>query len=126
VRNIDSEAVHAAVEPETQDAREVGLDDVVVPVEVGLLGGEEVQVVLLTRLVERPGRAAESRLPVVRRSAVPARTEEVAGAVGVGLIRDRVPEPGMLVRRVVRDDVDDDSQPKGVCVFDEPIESETS
>ena len=77
VHDVGAEAVDAAVQPEAQHVVH-GLDDLrVVPVEVGLLGQEGVQVPLLGGLVPRPrGAAAEGRRPVVgravRRAVVPA------------------------------------------------------
>ena len=47
VRDVDTEAGDAAVEPEAEDAVELGADVRVPPVEVGLLGRELVQVVAL-------------------------------------------------------------------------------
>ena len=68
VHDVGAEAVDAAVQPEAQHVVH-RLDDLrVVPVEVGLLGQEGVQVPLLGGLVPRPrGAAAEGRRPVVGR-----------------------------------------------------------
>ena len=82
----------------------------VLPVEVGLLGREEVEVPLAVADA-RPGRAAEDRLPAVRRQlAVLAgpgpEPEALAGRRSRGR-GERLPEPRVLVRDVVRDDVDD-------------------
>ena len=71
---------------------------VFVPVEVGLLRREQVEVVLVAGLVERPRRPAPVRRPVVRQP-VRGRRGDVARAVAR--------EPRMLARGVVRDDVDD-------------------
>src|SRR5690606_23742859 len=71
VRDIDAEAVHAAVQPEPQGLLEIGGDLGIVPVQVGLFGGEQVQVPLAGAAVglgdSGPGRAAENARPVVRR-----------------------------------------------------------
>lgn len=80
------------------------------PVEVGLLGGEQVQVPLAVR-DPGPGLPGELRRPVVGRqftvfTAPGTEVEQLAlGAAGPG--RERGPEPGVLVRHVVGDDVDD-------------------
>ena len=68
VHDVGAEAVDPAVEPEAQHVVH-GRDDLgVVPVEVGLLGQEQVQVPLLGRLVPASTRAAaEGRQPVVGR-----------------------------------------------------------
>src|SRR5690606_21167193 len=95
-RDLDAEAVHAAVEPEAQDAAELLVDLRVVPVEVGLAAVEEVQVPLAVVLPGAaggvgavahagPGGATEHRLPVVRRLLpvlTPALAEDVPRAGG--------------------------------------------
>ena len=109
VRDVDPDPVDAAVEPETEDLLELGLDVRVVPVEVGLLAREEVQVVPARLLVERPGRAAEHREPVVR-------------LVGPHVVVGVLAEPRMLDRRVVRDEVDHDLQVERMCVAEQRVE----
>ena len=68
---VDSHPRHATVEPEAQDVLVLSADVVVLPVEVGLLGREEMQIPLIRRAVfvvrPRPGAAAEDGQPVVRR-----------------------------------------------------------
>ncbi len=61
---VDPYAGDAALEPEAQDVLVLGPDVGVLPVEVGLLGREQVQVPLAV-LGARPGGAAEDRLPAV-------------------------------------------------------------
>ena len=115
--DVDAEAVDAAVEPEAQDAAELLAHLLVRPVEVGLRRVEEVQVPLAGRAVglddARPGRAAEDRLPVVRgQLAVRALAvaEQVARALGAaGRGDERLLEPFVLVGRVVRNQIDDDT-----------------
>ena len=111
VSDVDPEPVDATVCPEPQRGQEVLADRSIVPVEVGLFLGEEVQVPLAVahRL---PGGAAEERLPVGRRH-LAVLAEAVAEDVTVplgrpGRSRERRPEPLVPIRGVVRHDVDDD------------------
>ena len=111
VDDVDAEAVSAPVEPEAQDVVHRRLHFRVVPVEVGLMWRERVQVVLPGRLVERPRGAdrGEGRLPVVRRPAV-GRGIAPHVPVTLGAVRaaGRLNEPRVLVGGVVRHPVDDD------------------
>ena len=72
LEGVDPRSVHTAVEPEPENVVHRRLDLGVVPVEVGLLGREGVQIPLARRLVEGPGRTdgGELGLPVVGRPAV--------------------------------------------------------
>ena len=96
----------------------------VAPVEVGLGGVEEVEVPLAV-LDPGPGRAAEDRLPVVRRRAAVgprAGAEHVAGALGAaGSGGQRLLEPGVLVGGVVGDDVHDHPQVEVVGALDQAV-----
>ena len=105
MRDVDAEAVDAALEPEAHDLVERLAHLVVPPVEIRLLGQEVVQVVLTALLVERPRRAPEDRLPVVRRRPVGLR---VAPYVPVAL--RGIAEPWMPVARVVGDEVEQHAQ----------------
>ena len=122
VGDVDPEAVDAAVEPEAEDLLETLLYRFFVPVEVGLLGREEVEVVLAGLLVQRPRGPAEGRRPLVRRAAVAAGAEHVALPVGMQRVGDRVPEPLVLVRRVVRNDVDRHPDPELMRVCEQLVE----
>ncbi len=93
------------------------------PVQVRLLGQEDVEVVLLPRFIPLPGRAGEHADPVVRQSAVRLR---VAPHVPVRLRvvprRARLDEPGVLVAGVVRDVVDEDPDAARVRLGDQLVE----
>ncbi|GES34174.1 hypothetical protein San01_66620 [Streptomyces angustmyceticus] len=124
VGHIDPEAVHAQVEPEAEDGTELVPDGGVVPVEVGLLGGEEVEVPLAVGH-PGPGRAAEEGLPVVGRllavlapslAEVETLAQHRAGALG-----QPAAEPFVLVGAVVGDQVDDDAQAQVMGVGDDRL-----
>ncbi|GGW94003.1 hypothetical protein GCM10010353_06680 [Streptomyces chryseus] len=122
-RDVDAEAVDAPVQPEAQDVLEVGADLRVAPVQVGLLGGEHVEVPLARSAVgfddARPGGAAEHRPPVVGRLLAvraPAVGEVEAGAGhAAGAGGQCLAEPDVLAGAVVGDDVQQhlDAEPPG-------------
>src|SRR5215475_2274004 len=62
--HVDAESVDSAVQPEAQNRAELFADLVVAPVQVRLLGCEQVQVPVAVGYAG-PGRAAEHRAPVV-------------------------------------------------------------
>ncbi len=129
VGDVDAEAVHAHVQPEPQDGAELVADGRVLPVEVGLLGGEQVQVPLPRRAVglgdAGPGGAAEDGLPVVGRqfAVLPLAGAEVVAVPrrGAGALGQRAPEPLVLVGGVVGHQVDDDAQAQRVGVADQRV-----
>ena len=112
---VDPDARCPAVEPEPQHVLMLVPDIRVLPVQVGLLRGEEVQIPVGRLAVcvgcPGPGGAAEDRLPPVRRLlalVACAGPEPEARALARSRRRgDCLPEPRVLVRDVVRDDVDD-------------------
>ncbi len=122
VGDVDAEAVHAEVEPEAQDRLELRVDLGVLPVQVGLLGGEQVEVPL-TVGQPRPRRAAEHRLPVVGRQLpclAPSRAEDVPLALGAAGARlHGLHEPGVPVGGVVRHHVRNDLHAVPVRVLDQ-------
>ncbi len=95
VRDVDAEAVGAAVEPEAQHVEQLGPHLRVAPVEVGLLLQVRVEVVLPGRRVELPDRSAGLARPVVGRPAVGRRVgPDVPVALGVLARGARGEEPG--------------------------------
>ena len=111
MRDVDSKAGDATVEPEAECLLELVAHTLVPPVQVGLLGEEVVQVVPAELRVLGPGRPAERRRPVVR------------------LVRPDVPvalrgvrEPRMLAARVVGDEVEHDLDPARIRIGDERVE----
>ena len=127
--DVHAEALDTALHPEAQEGAEVLVDVRVGPVEVGLLGCEQVEVVpapVLAAAGERlhrlPGRPTEERAPVVRGTVVTV-AEDVA--VTLGRPRARLQggtEPLVLVGGVVGDQVDDDADAGLVEVGDEGVE----
>ncbi|GAV95278.1 hypothetical protein ADENT20671_2062 [Actinomyces denticolens] len=130
--DVDAEAGDAAVGPEAQGGQEVCAHLGLVPVEVGLLGGEHVEVPLVGAgsggagegtavrpdvLDALPRGAAEHGHPVVGGlgAALPgAGAHVVEGAFGgVGASGEGGAEPGVAVGGVVGDDVDDDADAVG-------------
>ncbi len=117
VGHVHAEAVDAAIGPEPDRGQEVLPDLAVGPVQVRLGHGEQVQVPLP---VAGPGpdRFAADRFPV-RRRLRPVRAGPVAENVPVPGGRSlrggqRLPEPQVPARGVVRHDVDDDLDPGGM------------
>ena len=112
VDDVHAEPVDAAVEPPAHHLVDGRPDLRVLPVEVGLLAGEQVEVVLPRRRVELPHRTGEVRLPVgglgSRRAGLgagPRRAPPVPVALGVVDARARLDEPRVLVGRVVHHEV---------------------
>ncbi len=119
--DVDAKAIDTAPAPGAEDVTELLAHCGIVPIEIGLLGQEQVAVVLTTAArVERPRRTTEVADPVVRWTAVRGwRAKDVVVAVGTGDITDSGPEPRMLDRRVVGDDVDEHLQIETVRLGDE-------
>ncbi len=108
LHHVHAEPVHPAVEPEPQGVVHGRHHLGVAPVQVGLLGQEEVQVVLARGGIELPGRGtAEVADPVVGRAAVRTRiAPDVPVPFGVVPRRARRPEPLVLGGGVVGHPVD--------------------
>ena len=127
--DVHPEPVDAAVEPAVHH-RVDGLPDLgVLPVEVGLLGGEQVQVVLARLGVVGPRRSRERRAPVgrlrTRRTGLEALARwspPVPVALGVVLRRPRLLEPRVRGAGVVDDQVHDQLHPALVQGGDQLVE----
>jgi hypothetical protein len=123
VSHVDSKPGHSAVEPKAEDPVERLANRRRLPVEVGLLGKEVVQVVLPGAVVERPRWAAERRFPFVGRRAVgprvgpdvPAPPRRVPGGA-------RLKEPRMAVARVRGDEVEEETDPTRSRLLHEAVE----
>ena len=124
VHDVEAEPVDPPVEPEAGHIVHGGHHLRIAPVEVGLLGEEAVQVVLAGHLVQRPGgHLAEGRHPVVRWPAIGGgRTPDVPVPLRIVAARSRRHEPGVLVRGVVGNPVDDDLQTPIVGVMDDAVD----
>lgn len=123
VEDVEAEAGDPALQPEAHDAQARGPDLRVVPVEVGLLGQERVEVVLTGLLVQRPRGAAEERAPVVRRAPAARRVApDVPVAPRVDPVRARLLEPRVQVGRVVEDEVEDHVDAAAPRLGDQPVE----
>ena len=130
VRDVDAEAVDAALQPEPQRLLQVVVDLAVLPVEVGLFGVEQMQIPLAEVAVgfgdAGPRRAAEDRHPVVgRMDAVGAGAvaEDVAlPRVGAGARGQRGLKPRVRGAGVVGDQVHRHLDVARVGGLDQPVE----
>ncbi len=123
VRNVDSESVDAPVEPEAVDGIELSADCWVAPVQVRLFRQEQVAVVLAAGLVEGPRRRSEVAGPVVGWAAVRSRVpEQVVVTLRRRRIGERLLEPSVFRRGVVRHDVEHHTQAELVGSFDQVVD----
>ena len=126
---VDAHAGHAAVEPEPQHVLVLAPHVGVVPVQVGLLGREQVQVPLAGGAVRvgrpGPGAAGEAGLPVGRRQltvlAAAGPEPEPLALRGSRAGGERGAEPLVLVGDVVGHDVDDRADAERGRLGDEPL-----
>ena len=120
---IQPESIDPLVEPETQNVVDFGPHLGVLPVEVGLLPGEVVQVVGPRGGVVAPGIALLVEMALaVGRVALFLRPPEVVVVVGVFPRGAGLAEPGMLVAGVVQHQVEEKTHASCVCFFQEPVE----
>ena len=130
VDDVHAEAVDPAVEPPAHHRVDRLPDLGVLPVQVGLLAVEQVQVVLAAGLVELPGRAGEERPPVrrlgagVRRPASRPRggRHQYQSRLGESVDDLRLHEPRVLVAGVVDHQVHDQPHAARVQLRDQLVE----
>jgi len=111
MRNIDTESVGAMVGPESEDVFELLVNIVVLPIEIRLLLGEDVQIPLPVFNLF-PGGAAKKRHPVIGRE-FPFFASSLAEYVSIALGRSgagfqRLLEPLMFVGSMVWHDIHHD------------------
>ena len=123
IDRIDAEAVDPAVEPEFRHADQCGLHLRVVPIELRLLFEEIMHIILAAPCVPRPGGAAEHRLPVAGGCAIGL---GVFPDIPVGMATDAAGaafhEPGMQVRCMGIDLIDQDFQAERMGAGDQRVE----
>jgi len=129
VDDVHAEAVDPAVEPPPHHRVDRLPDLGVLPVEVGLLPVEQVQVVLARGLVELPDGAGEERLPVGRLrpggaggQARSGRPPPVPVALRRRSRRPALHEPGVLVAGVVDNEVHHQPHPAPVQLSDQLVD----
>ena len=120
--DIGAKAVDTTIEPETEDAVH-RLDDLCLgPVEVGLLGEEEVEIPLPRCGVPCPRRPTERRPPVVRRLVAQTISPDVPVAPRRITRRPRLEKPRMDGARVVGHPIEENPEPAPVCLDEQTIE----
>ncbi len=109
---IHPESVYAFVQPKPHYSEHRLLHFRIAPVEVGLFDEKGVVVILLRSIVPLPGAPAEDAQPVIGRTAIWLRIlPDVPVALRVVPGRPRSYKPGMLVRTVIGDKVEDQLHP---------------
>ena len=109
IGDVQSKSVRAARQPMFQHVERSPARASIAPVQLGLLAQEFVMVMLAARRLIRPGRSAERRQPVVRRRSVGACGSAQTYQSDFAPPAPAIGEPGMFVRRVAENFVDDDS-----------------
>ena len=120
--HIHTESIRAAIRPEAKSLEEIVLDIEVIPIPIGLLGGEHVKIPLAGVTVRfghsRPGWAAEGRAPLIRGKltvfSLPLAEMEELALAATRACRNGSLEPLVIVRAMVRDDIDDELDLGGV------------
>ena len=119
--DVHTEAVDSLLAPAGHHIENFLSDSGIVPVEVGLFGREQMQVVHIRRLIVLPRGTGEPGAPVVGLFAVPAFSPEVIISLGVVLAAAALQEPLMLVGRVVDNEVHHDLDPAGMRLTQHPV-----
>src|SRR4029453_16260638 len=115
--DVDPKAVDAAIGPKPYGAPEILTDFLVLPVEIGLLRSETVEIPLaVTGWGPRP--SAEDRFPVIGwllTSSATTATKQVTITLGSARAgSQRLHKPGMSIGGVIGHDVDDHPDPGAV------------
>ena len=113
VDDIHSEAVDPLVQPPPHHGIHIFAHLRIIPVQIRLLGRENVQIILLSVFVIGPGRTAEPGTPVVWRFSIPSIPPDIIIPVWIGLRGPAFYEPFMLIRRMIHHKIHDD--------FDAPL-----
>ena len=120
--HVDAKTVGAAIEPEADDVVN-RLDHFrISKIQVRLLLEKHVQVPRRGRRVVLPRAAAEVALPVGRRTIGRAGNPDVPVAFRIAARRSRLDEPRMLIRGVIRHQVDDHADAAAMRLRHQPIE----
>ena len=112
--DVHAEAVNALFAPPGHHIKDGGAYLRVVPVQVGLLGGEAVEVVHIGSGIIGPGGTGEGGAPVVGLLAVLALPPDVEVSLGVVFGLAALHKPGVLVRGVVDHQIHHDFKPPPV------------
>ena len=113
--HIDTEAINTAGEPEAHHIVDRSAYRRVAPVEIGLLGVEQMEVVLTRSLIKAPGRATKIAQPVIWRPPVSGRvTPDIPVAERTRARGACLHKPGVLIRGVVGYQVEDQPHAAGM------------
>ena len=113
VDDVEAQTVDAAVGPEFADLFQLGAYRRVLPVEIRLFNGEQVQIILPAVGMPLPGVAAKLGAPVVRQRVRFAVAPDIELPVGTLLIQ-RLTEPFMLGRGMVQYHIQHDADTTGL------------
>src|SRR5258707_13387459 len=103
---IQSKAIHAQIEPESDCIPHALFYFGVAPVQIWLLLEKHMIVVLACQLIVFPGRTTEDRGPIVGCPIVLPIPPDVPGAFRIIAAGSRFEKPGMLVRGVIEHEVE--------------------
>ena len=123
MHDIDAETVDAAVEPKAQHLEHGVLHLRIAPVEIGLLFKEGVVVILPGRRVPFPRTTAKIRYPIVGRTAIRfGLAPDIPVAFSAVARRARIEKPGMTIRGVVRNVIEQHFQAAAMRVGEQRVE----
>ena len=119
--HVHAEAVNALVAPPGHHVKDGVTHLRIVPVQVGLLGGEAVEVVHTGGVVIGPGGAGESGAPVVGLFTLLTLPPDVEIPLGIVPGPAALHKPGVLVGGVVDHQIHDDLDAPGVGLGQQPV-----